>query len=58
MLMGLKIESQIDGGIEFDNIAEVAAAGAEIIVSWVSDFAAKDAAVALRELREATVLWV
>jgi ribulose-phosphate 3-epimerase len=55
---GLKTRIEIDGGIDADNIAEVAAAGAEIIVSGSAIFSAKDPAVALRELREATVLWV
>jgi ribulose-phosphate 3-epimerase len=55
---GLKTRIEIDGGIDADNIADVAAAGAEIIVSGSAIFGAKDPAVALRELREATVLWV
>ena len=55
---GLSTRIEIDGGIDRDNIAEVAAAGAEIIVSGSAIFAAKDPGVALRELREATVLWV
>ena len=55
---GLKARIEIDGGIDSDNIAEVAAAGAEIIVSGSAIFGADDPAVALRELREATVLWV
>jgi ribulose-phosphate 3-epimerase len=55
---GLKTRIEIDGGIDADNIAEVAAAGAEIIVSGSAIFSAGDPAVALRELREATVLWV
>ena len=55
---GLKTRIEIDGGIDADNIAEVAAAGAEIIVSGSAIFGAADPAVALRELREATVLWV
>jgi ribulose-phosphate 3-epimerase len=55
---GLKTRIEIDGGIDADNIAEVAAAGAEIIVSGSAIFGAKDPGVALRELREATVLWV
>ena len=55
---GLNTRIEIDGGIDVDNIAEVAAAGAEIIVSGSAIFSAKDPAVALRELREATVLWV
>ena len=55
---GLKARIEIDGGIDADNIAEVASAGAEIIVSGSAIFGAPDPAVALRELREATVLWV
>ena len=55
---GLKTRIEIDGGIDSDNVAEVAGAGAEIIVSGSAIFGAPDPAVALRELREATVLWV
>ena len=55
---GLKTRIEIDGGIDSDNIAEVAAAGAEIIVSGSAIFGAEDPALAFRELREATVLWV
>ena len=55
---GLKTRVEIDGGINSENIAEVTGAGAEIIVSGSAIFGAKDPAVALRELREATVLWV
>jgi ribulose-phosphate 3-epimerase len=55
---GLKARIEIDGGIDTENIAEVASAGAEIIVSGSAIFGAPDPAVALRRLREATVLWV
>lgn len=55
---GLQTRIEIDGGIDAENISEVAAAGAEIIVSGSAIFGAKDPAVALRELREATILWV
>lgn len=55
---GLKTRIEIDGGINSENIAEITSAGAEIIVSGSAIFGAKDPAVALRELREATVLWV
>ena len=55
---GLKVRIEIDGGINADNIAEVTGAGAEIIVAGSAIFGAPDPAVALRELREATVLWV
>ena len=55
---GLNTRIEIDGGIDADNIAEIAAAGAEIIVSGSAIFGADDPGVALRQLREATVLWV
>src|SRR6266513_1557432 len=55
---GLKARIEIDGGIDAENIAEVVGAGAEIIVSGSAIFGAPDPAVALRKLREATVLWV
>ncbi len=55
---GLKARIEIDGGIDAENVAEVASAGAEIIVSGSAIFRAPDPAAALRELREATVLWV
>jgi len=55
---GLKTRIEIDGGVNADNIAEVTGAGAEIIVAGSAIFSAPDPAVALRELREATVLWV
>jgi ribulose-phosphate 3-epimerase len=55
---GLNTRIEIDGGIDHDNVAEVAGAGADIIVSGSAIFGAPDPAVALRELREATVLWV
>jgi ribulose-phosphate 3-epimerase len=55
---GSRTRIEIDGGIDSDNIGEVASAGAEIIVSGSSIFGAPDPAVALRKLREATVFWV
>ena len=55
---GLRTRIEIDGGINADNIAEVTSAGAEIIVAGSAIFAAPDPAVAVRQLREATVLWV
>src|SRR5216684_3903992 len=55
---GLKTRIEIDGGVDSEKIAEVASAGAEIIVSGSAIFGAPDPAVALRKLREATVLWV
>ncbi|MFN2578597.1 MAG: ribulose-phosphate 3-epimerase [Pyrinomonadaceae bacterium] len=55
---GLKTRIEIDGGINSENIGEVTSAGAEIIVAGSAIFGAPDPAVAVRELREATVLWV
>ena len=55
---GLKTRIEIDGGIDRNNIDEVAAAGAEIIVSGTAVFGTGDPASAVRELREATVQWV
>jgi ribulose-phosphate 3-epimerase len=55
---GLRTRIEIDGGIDLDNIADVTGAGAEIIVSGSAIFGADDPGVAVRKLREATVLWV
>lgn len=55
---GLRTKIEIDGGIDIDNIADVAGAGAEIIVAGSAIFGADDPGVAVRRLREATVLWV
>jgi len=55
---GLRTRIEIDGGIDSDNIADVTSAGAEIIVAGSAIFGAGDPGVAVRKLREATVLWV
>lgn len=55
---GLSVRIEVDGGIDSDNIADLVGAGAEIIVAGSAIFGAKDPAVAVRQLREATVLWV
>lgn len=55
---GLRTRIEIDGGVDVDNIADVTGAGAEIIVAGSAIFGSDDPAVALRKLREATVLWV
>ena len=55
---GSRARIEIDGGIDTDNVADVVGAGAEIIVAGSAIFGAADPAIALRELREATVLWV
>ena len=55
---GLRTRIEIDGGINAENIADVTGAGAEIVVAGSAIFGAPDPAVALRQMREATVLWV
>ena len=55
---GLRTRIEIDGGIDADNIADVTSAGAEIIVAGSAIFGTGDPGVAVRKLREATVLWV
>jgi ribulose-phosphate 3-epimerase len=54
----LNVRIEIDGGIDLANIAEVVAAGAEIIVAGTAIFGTPDPAMAVRELRDATVEWV
>ena len=54
---GLQTRIEIDGGIDRHNIAEIAAAGAEIIVAGSAVFNESDPAQAVRELREATLQW-
>ena len=52
---GLKVRIEIDGGIDRQNIAEVAAAGAEIMVAGTAVFGGGDPANAVRELLSASV---
>ena len=54
----LKARIEIDGGIDLNNIAEVVAAGAEILVAGSAIFGAADPQEATRLMREATVQWV
>lgn len=54
---GLGTRIEIDGGIDRSNIAQIVAAGAEIIVAGSAVFHAPDPAQAVRELREATMQW-
>ncbi|HEX8142620.1 MAG TPA: ribulose-phosphate 3-epimerase [Pyrinomonadaceae bacterium] len=48
---------EIDGGVDRTNIAEIAGAGAQIIVSGSAIFGKTDPAQAVREMREATLQW-
>jgi ribulose-phosphate 3-epimerase len=52
---GLGVRIEIDGGIDRRNIAEVAAAGAEIMVAGTAVFGGGDPASAVRELLNASV---
>jgi len=54
----LKARIEIDGGIDLNNIGEVVAAGAEILVAGSAIFGAADPQEATRLMREATVQWV
>jgi ribulose-phosphate 3-epimerase len=54
---GLSTRIEIDGGIDRKNIAQIVAAGAEIIVAGSAVFNEPDPAQAVRELREATMQW-
>ena len=55
---GLRTRIEIDGGIDGENIAEIAAAGAEIIVAGTAIFGEPDPARAVTELRDAATQWV
>jgi len=48
---GLSVEIEVDGGIKLDNVAEVCAAGANVIVSGSGVFGTKDYAATINELR-------
>jgi ribulose-phosphate 3-epimerase len=45
------VEIEVDGGIKIDNVAEVCAAGANVIVSGSGVFGTKDYAATIAELR-------
>ncbi len=55
---GLNVKIEIDGGVDLNNIAEIVAAGAEILVAGSAIFGAADPQEATRLMREATVEWV
>jgi len=48
---GYRIDIEVDGGIKTDNVAEVVAAGANVIVSGSGVFAHSDYAATIAELR-------
>lgn len=51
--LGLKIDIEVDGGVKPGNAAEIAAAGADILVAGSAVFGAKDYAAAIRGIRGA-----
>jgi ribulose-phosphate 3-epimerase len=51
--LGLKIEIEVDGGVKPENAAEIAGAGADILVAGSAVFGAKDYAAAIRGIRGA-----
>lgn len=55
---GLQTRIEVDGGVDRRNIAEVVAAGAQIIVAGTAVYGEGDPARAVRELREAVTPWV
>ncbi|MBK7935296.1 MAG: ribulose-phosphate 3-epimerase [Pyrinomonadaceae bacterium] len=55
---GLDTRIEIDGGVDRTNIAEVIAAGAEIIVAGSAVYGSGDPAAAVRELIENGTSWV
>lgn len=55
---GLNVQIEIDGGIDAGNIADVADAGAEIMVAGSAIFGKEDPAAATREMLERTTVWV
>jgi len=48
---GREIRLEVDGGVKVDNIAEVAAAGADTFVAGSAIFGAQDYAATIREMR-------
>jgi ribulose-phosphate 3-epimerase len=47
----LSVEIEVDGGVKPDNAAEVAAAGADILVAGSAVFGAKDYKAAIQGIR-------
>jgi ribulose-phosphate 3-epimerase len=49
---GLAVEIEVDGGVKLDNVGEVCAAGANVIVSGSGVFGTKDYAATITEMRK------
>ena len=54
---GLSTRIEIDGGVDRSNVADVVAAGAEVIIAGTAIFGEADRTEAVRQLRDATLLW-
>lgn len=61
---GLPTRIEVDGGVDLSNIAEVAAAGADIVIAGNAVFgsgeqhAIRDPAARIKELRDAATIWI
>lgn len=55
---GLQTRIEIDGGIDASNIAEVTNSGAEIIVAGSAIYGKENPSQAVKELLDATLIWV
>lgn len=55
---GLDVRIEIDGGVDADNIADVVAAGAEMIVAGSAVFGRGNATAAVKELSDRAAVWV
>ena len=53
---GLEVDLEVDGGIKIDNVAEAAAAGANVFVSGSGIFGKTDYAAIIAEMREHATL--
>ena len=51
-MKGYAVDIEVDGGVKLDNVAEVAAAGANVIVSGSGVFGTPDYAATIAELRK------
>jgi len=52
---GLDVELEVDGGVKIDNIAQIAAAGADVFVAGSAVFGAGDYRATIAALRQAAV---
>jgi len=55
---GLDVKIEVDGGIGKDNITEIVAAGAEIVVAGSAVYGSADPTSSVRELLDAGTVWV